>query len=232
MSALTDQFTTSPRRQQSDIEAALRTAVITTIRAKDKNGSPIYPGDPMKLGFHVWLVPRLYRFIFPYGFRKFIRRVRPDTIKKDPWLRPKLKLGGVYRIERQPPSGAVFKKGNGVIGTCIHANEYNKCLPINWEKPVRQKLLSQKDRSKWNEANLKITLGIKYDDAVLLAERYGQAAAMVITRIESGEAIGCVTIDLPHGVPLSLEDNTGTELLRQLTATRNQVQQILTRTRV
>jgi hypothetical protein len=134
---------------------------------------------------------------------------------------------GVFRIEPQKKSGVAFKKGRGVVGTCLLQNELDKCLPINWDEPTRKALLEASDATRWREAAIEITKGIRFDDAQRLAALYGQAAAIVVRSKDSEEAIGCLTIDLPHGVPISLEDESGTELLRQLTATRDQVQKVL-----
>lgn len=222
-----DRLATSTPKQQASLVAALRASVIDIYRARGTDGYPLYPGDITELGFHVWLVPRWYRFMLPYGFRCWLRH-RTSVADQEKWARrPKLKRAAAFRIAPQARSGVSFRKGRGVVGTCLQLNDSDRCLPINWGEPERKALLDSHDRAAWQDASVEMNKGIQYEDAVELAKRYGQAAAIVLHAKDSDEAIGCVTIDLPHGIPLSLEEESGVELLGALTATRNQVQQVL-----
>jgi hypothetical protein len=212
------------RRRLSSLEAALRTAVIEINRKRDAHGYPIYPGDISKLGFHVWLVPRWYRYIFPYRIRRALKGIVSENFRRKV-MRLKLQRAAAFRLDDQGASGVRPRKGSGIIGTCLVLNQRGRIVPINWEDPERAYALATRER--WEEAGLRITKGLKYEDAQLLSERYGQAAAVVIRARDSDEAIGCVTIDLPRGVDVSLEDEAGAaELLKQLIIVRDRIEQV------
>ena len=224
---LTDSVGTPSAGKHASLEAALRAAVVNISRTRTAADKPIYPDDITLLGFHVWVVPRWYRLVFPYRLRRWLRNTFSDRFQDEHAFRPRLQRAAVYRIVPQTRSRVVFKKGTGIIGTCLLLNQPDMTLRINWGEPERKALLELRDRNRWQDAAVEITKRIKYEDALVLSDHYGQAAAMVLRSRNSDEAIGCVTLDLPRGVDdISVEDQSGVELLRELTAARDQIQEI------
>lgn len=160
----------------------------------------------------------------PRSFRK--RSVR-DSRGHQRLLRPALHRLAMYRFEHQDASGIKFREGIGLIGRCIAKNEAERARVLALDRGDFRSLLSQ-GREAWEADRVDITQNLSYDDARRLAESYGQVAALAI-RNEHGDAIGCITLDLPPNAHIDLADPVqGRDLLRELATTREHVANLLT----
>jgi hypothetical protein len=185
----------------------------------------LYSDDLTKVSFHVWIVPMWYRLLVPYQIR---RKVKRDRRKMPLFLRPRLRRVATFRWEHHEPSGINFKKGVGVIGRCIDLNEKGKPFLVRMDSDTFQAAL-RAGKDAWRSQDIKITQNLKFKDAEALAGSYGQVAALVL-RERSGEAIGCITLDLPSGAKISLRrSSNGKQLLRKLSAAAEQCETLLTR---
>ena len=94
------------------------------------------------------------------------------------------------------------------------------------DEPKFQNALRQGEAN-WHTQPIHITQNLRYGHAVSLAASYGQVAAMVI-RETSGEAIGCITLDVPPAATMRLRRPAAKRLLEVLTATAEHVENHLT----
>jgi hypothetical protein len=169
----------------------------------------LYPDDITQVSLHVWVVPTWYRKIIPYSIRS---RVKPDALPI--WIRPKIQRLAMYRWEHHAASGLRFRKGIGIVGRCIDINDPHEALRVILDRSAFRGALRNEDT--WQKAPLSITHNVKYADAKKLAARYGQVSAIVL-REESGEAIGCITLDLPPGSKLRLgSSSANTKTLQRI----------------
>lgn len=209
-----------PSSRKTLLDAALRTAIITAFRSE----KALTPEQLTQTGFHVWLVPK-WRRVVPYQLRRKVAGVFSDEFKDDHLSRFKLKRAAVWRLEPPEPADVPIRRGRGIIGDCLRLNKHDKINAINWERSDRAKLLAVMDREAWHAEAFEVNRGLKFEHAQKLSAAYGQAAAMVL-RNEEKEPVGVVTLDLPHGVSVSVEDETGDDVLRHLTALRDQIETI------
>jgi hypothetical protein len=215
--------------------ALKRTQVKRTVQASlvQMYRKQYYPAtsDITSVSFHVWVVPSWYRKL-PYRIR---RRVTKDRGKMPLWLRPRLKRVSMYRFEHLNSSGITFRKAIGLVGRCIAMNEGGQARILELDRGRFQAALKAGPEA-WKFTDEEVSQNLTYAQAERLAESYGQVAALVI-REHSGEAIGCVTLDLPPNCGFRLLRSEGGHrkvrkqalpLLDLLTETRNQVATILT----
>jgi hypothetical protein len=150
-----------------------------------------FNGDITKLSFHVWIVPAWYRLI-PYKFRRWWTQKKRFPVPTR--LRPTLQRVATYRIDHLPHSELTFKKGIGIVGRCIELNPTG-VLQVKLDSTSFRNALREGPNS-WQNQPLELTQNLEYEHARILADRYGQVAAQAI-REQSGEVIGCVTVELP-----------------------------------
>jgi hypothetical protein len=186
-----------------DLELALRAAIVRIIRANASGTTPRYDGDVTGLGFHVWFISRKRRLV-PRPLRRFGRFLLNDDLF-DRWpLRTKLFRAAHFSLEPRDTADVPIRRGRGIIGRCLKHDNPELLSVINWERPDRANLLKHNLRTEWAEAAFEVNKGFSFDHAKRLSDIYGQAAAIILR--QRGETIGCVTLDLPPGEKLDLED--------------------------
>ena len=74
---------------------------------------------------------------------------------------------------------------------------------VDFESTEFQVALATADS--WNRASRELTKNLDWSDAQLLANRYGQALGCLLKE-DNGEAIGCITLEVPPGWPVRLSD--------------------------
>lgn len=206
--------------KKASLNAALRTALLTVYRAP----TPLTSQQLTQLGFHVWLVPK-WRRLVPYAVRRKVHYVLSEQFREDHASHHRLRRAAVCRLDPPQGSDVPIRRGHGIVGGCLALNKHDKTDAIDWERPDRVALLSASDREDWQRSAAELNRGLKFEHAQALAASYGQAAAMVIWG-DHKEPIGVVTLDLPKGVGLSLEDASGDVLLTHLTSLRDQLETI------
>jgi hypothetical protein len=210
-------FTKSLEEVRNQTKRTLQTSINRIYR----DGS--YPGDVTKLSFHVWSVPRWYRRVVPYSVR---RKVKKDGRRMPERLRPRLQRLATFRWEHLAPSNIKLRKGVGVVGRCIDLNQRDKTILVRFDSRAFQTALRQGPEH-WSQQTINITQNLSFESAEELSTKYGQVAALVLCDV-SGEAIGCITIELPPGAPVSLRRKSGHDLMQTLYLTRENVETVLT----
>lgn len=151
----------------------------------------------LDLSIHVWEVPLWYRRIVPYTFRiswkslvtrRFFRMFARWTVR--PAMRRVVALG----LVKQAPSGVRFRKGLGLIGVCVANNDRSEFITLNTSSRRYQNALNSPSEAVWAQQGAEITHNLRLADAKKLSGSYGQVIAKVVQDMDSGEAIGCVTI--------------------------------------
>lgn len=211
--------TGSTRETRARVKRALQAALVKISRDN------IYQADVTLVSFHVWVVPMWYRRFVPYAIR---RRTKSDDRKLPLWLRPHLQRLAMYRFQHHEPSGVAFRKGVGVVGRCIDQNARNHVMVVRLDNAQTKAALATDDA--WHAAPVAVTQNLSRKAAQALASSYSQVAAIVI-RETSGEAIGCVTLDLPAGSKIHFKSRPSDALLVRLRSTAEQVETHLTRRR-
>jgi hypothetical protein len=202
------------------VERSLQAALVKIYR------DDCYDDDITRLSFHVWIVPVWYRRLVPYKFRK---RVKPDASRVPKLLRPRLRRLAIYRFKHHARSGVTFRKGIGVVGRCIDHNVAGRLMTVALDSnSFRAAIRGGEDA--WKQAPLEITQNLGLSDATRLADSYGQVATLVL-REASGEAIDCITMDLPpeSKVRLARSGNKHQELFNVFHSTAEDVENHLTR---
>jgi hypothetical protein len=151
-----------------------------------------------ELCIHVWEVPLWYRRAFPYQFRVFLRRRThigsPDSTR---WIpRPTLNRVAATALMPRPPSGISFRKGIGLVGLCIASNDRTEYLTLNIASAEYRNALNVASEAQWRRLNPKLTHNLPLADALKLSRSYGQIIGKVVQDVDSGEAIGCVTVSV------------------------------------
>jgi hypothetical protein len=187
VSALESWLGVHRNRVSEKVEAMLRIMLVDMYREDH------FDCDFPQVSVHVWEVPAWYRRIFPFGFRKWLRRLSSGDLRRRA-VRPKLVRVASFRFEQQGPLDVWFKKGEGLIGTCLLANDKRQLHTADFRTPEYQAAIVDEDS--WRHARRDITMDLQLEDARLLANRYGQAAALVI-QTDKSEAIGCLTLEIP-----------------------------------
>lgn len=205
---------------QERVKRSLQAALVKIYRDN------CYADDITRLSFHVWIVPVWYRRLVPYLFRK---RVRPDASRVPKFLRPKLRRIAIYRFKHHARSGVTFRKGIGIVGRCIDHNVAGRLMTVALDSQSF-KAAVRGGEGAWRQAPVEITQNLRLSDATRLADSYGQVATLVL-REASGEAIGCITMDLPPGskVRLTRPGNRHQELFNVFHSTADDVENHLTK---
>jgi hypothetical protein len=190
----------------ADIEPArhrVNEVVKNRLAATFRNG--VIKGDCTSVSVHVWEVPILYRRLIPYRFRQALRKLFSASVQKFAW-RPRLKRIGEGGLRYLPPSGISFRKGYGVVGMSLQINDHNMVHVADFEDREFVRALRQ-GPARWPQEPVAITRNLDFEAAEKLATRYSEALAIVIQHPASGEAIGCLTVEVERGVRLGLAEN-------------------------
>jgi hypothetical protein len=154
----------------------------------------------LELRVHIWEVPIGYRKIFPYKLRVWLKRLLPKTkfpkLSNARIIRPTMKRLAAAGLQKQGPTGIRFKKGDGIIGLCVANNDRSEILSVDISSPEYEAALALTDEESWRQQGPDITRNLSLEDAKRLANSYGQVIARVIQDVDTGEAIGCVTISV------------------------------------
>ena len=177
----------------------------------------------MHVSLHVWEVPLWYRRLFPYRYRNWAKRILRrinlgEKVIKSLSLRPRLHRVGFEQFDRAEPAGVPFRKGYGLVGFCIEDNDASHAYFADFSDPEVSSLLAQGKEAWKKEKRVELTKNLQFEDAKALAEKYGQAAAMVIRSRYSREPLGCITLSLPPGSSVDLK--TEPRALEELEAAR------------
>lgn len=163
--------------------------------------------DLTAVSLHVWSVPLWYRRLVPYQLRRWARTTFSEG-KQATWaMKPELRRLAYCAFPPTAPSGVVFKKGYGLIGLALDdVNGRGRVHSVNLEDRAYVAALARGPEAWRNEANA-LTKYLSHSDAEQLAQRYGQALAVAIRLRGSGEAIGCLTLEVKPGADVTLEGN-------------------------
>jgi len=181
-----------PKDNRRDQVGALAQATLTSVCM----GRTV-SGDLLQVAVHVWEVPLWYRRLFPYRLRSALKRaVKWRMLRRfDTWvIRPALHRVVAFGLKKQPPSGVRFRKGRGLIGVCIANNDRGEYLTINTGSVAYRNALKSANENAWKMHSPRITHNLELEDARKLSHSYGQVLAKVVQDMNTGEAIGCVTI--------------------------------------
>ena len=184
----------------------------------------ILTGNPATISMHVFEVPIWFRRIFSYKFRFRLREIFPLWMQKMAW-RPALVRIGEAGMRRLPSSGVIFRKGYGLVGIALQANETSDVYWLNFDSPELRQALSRGSKA-WKNEPKELTHNLHYEAARRLANRYSEALALVI-QDDTGEALGCLTIEAIRGSGCDLHGNTS--LLAELGATADLLGPVLAR---
>lgn len=165
------------------------------VKIYDEN---FYTGKVTKISFHVWLIPGWYRKTIPYRLR---HRGKQLANRLPIWTRPHLVRFAVFRFEHHSSAEVRFRKGVGIIGRCIDLNRKDHVMTIALDSKAFRVALA--DQQAWAGARDELTHGLPFAAAQQLADAYGQVATVVL-RETWGEAIGCLTMELPRRCKLRL----------------------------
>lgn len=111
--------------------------------------------------------------------------------------RPKLqRVAAVGLSKRAPTPGLTFKKGVGLIGLCVEANDSETIFTLDTAVEPYRSAVAASDSTIWDQLNAVERRGLEYAEAKKLAQRYGEVIAKVVQDLETGEPIGCVTISI------------------------------------
>jgi hypothetical protein len=175
--------------------------------------------DILGLTIHVWEVPLWYRKLFPYPLRQSLRSaVRRKRLRAfSTWLiRPSLKRVAAVGLLKPSPSGVRFCKGTGLVGVCLANNDRSEFLSLRVNDVKYRRALKAKSEAEWQGHGLEITHNLSLQDARKLSHSYGQVMAHVIRNLDSGEAIGCVTISVADAASPNLQIVRSAEIKSKL----------------
>jgi hypothetical protein len=184
-------------------------------------------GNPANISVHVWEVPFFFRRVFPYGLRKRLRAIFPKSVQKLAW-RPRLVRIGEGGMRRLPPSGVSFRKGNGLIGIALQDNEHDSVYWVDFEDDDLKDAL-EGGQTHWKGMPEELTQNLRYLAARRLARRYSEALALVIQDADSGEALGCLTLEAEVGASADLRNNE--DLHAELRSTADLLSPVLARSK-
>jgi hypothetical protein len=182
-----------------------------------------YGDDITQLSLHVWMLPMWYRTLVPLRFRN----ARRDNRRLPTWTRPALTCLATHRFGPHEPAGVKFHKGIGLVGRCIDLGQPGYIHSVRFDTKEFKDALD-KDEADWRAEKVTIHQNLKLSQAQRLAAAYSQAAALVI-RETSGEAIGCITIELPPDCQVHFRNPTSKgakddPLLKRFRSTASHVQ--------
>lgn len=157
----------------------------------------IVSSDLLDLRVHVWEVPLWYRRIFPYSIRQSLKRAAArNAARRIPtWtIRPTFRRVAALGLVKQAPSGIRFRKGNGLIGVCVANNDHSEFITLDISNEPYCHALESATELQWSNYGPEITHNLTLAEARKLSHSYGQVISRVVQDMDSGEAIGCVTI--------------------------------------
>jgi hypothetical protein len=163
--------------------------------------------DLKDLRVHIWEVPLWYRRTIPYKLRCFLRRHAPgrSSAGSTKWIvRPTLVRAAAVGFLPQAPSGVRFRKGVGLVGVCIASNDRSEYFTLNVGSPAYRDALTSTEED-WRKLSPKVTHNLPLEDATKLAHSYGQVIGRVVQDVQSGEAIGCVTVSVKTSSSTALD---------------------------
>lgn len=163
-----------------------------------------YPEDVTKLSFHVWILPPWFQRLTSYNAPKRVRRRGQVVLAK--FKSPHMVKLAVFRFAHQNPSGVYFRQGAGLIGHCMSENEANKIHLLALDSTEYQEAIANDDG--WEAASPAIKHGLQRKHARMLADSYGQVAALVLR--DGYRAMGCITLELPPGAEVRLKETHAT----------------------
>ena len=196
-------------------------------RLKALYNDDVVTDNPALISLHVFEVPIWFRRLFSYRFRARLRAVFPQWMHKLA-LRPRLVRIGEGGMRRLPPSGVTFRKGYGLVGIALQDNECENIYWVNFDDPVLIDALSRGPKE-WKSQPRELTQNLRYEAAKRLANRYSEALALVIQDSTTGEALGCMTIEVAPGTGSDLRTNAA--LHSELRSTADLLDPILARGR-
>jgi hypothetical protein len=185
-----------PNRTRVSVKRMLKAALVEMHR----NGS--FRGDISQVSMHVWSIPLFWRVVVPVPIKK-----RQHVKSRTPNLfRARLIRLASYRLDHHGHSNfSRVRKGTGLVGRCAQRNNRHKIHIVRFYTPeFQQALLS--DESWYDDSSPEINQRLKRELGKELAERYSQAAALVLQ--VKGCPIGCITLELPPQCTINLPDNT------------------------
>jgi hypothetical protein len=179
-------------------------------RAVENRLAEIYDDDILdqqftKVTAHVWTVPLWYRRLFPYKFRNGLRSVLNPSMQRYS-LTPTLERTCCFSLSAHSPSGILFHKGYGLVGIALAHDLEDKIIYVDFEAQAFKDALKSTEEE-WKNFPLNITYGLSLHDAREISRKYGQALAIVIKHI-TGEAVGCLTLEVAPCYPKRLKDCT------------------------
>lgn len=220
LAATLGRFVTPSAQTRERIKHTLQAALVDIYR----EGS--YQGDLTRVSLHVWMVPLWFRTLFPYRVRKVLRR--DGLMRRLPvHMRLSIVRLAIHRFEHHEPSGVTFRRGIGLVGRCIEENNAGQVVSVRLDTKQFKDALA-KDNKAWWEEKETIHQNLKRADAKKIAATYSQAAALVL-REESGEAIGCITLELPPDSKVHFRASKTNPLLKHLRTAGGHVQNQLRR---
>ena len=213
----------------SDVTARVKQLLQSAIVSLSQN-SQIPAQELVGVSLHVWLVPPWYRRLVPYQLRRRLKG-RRDGRPWPRWLkrRPALLCLSRFRVQPHDRSGVTFRPGIGLVGRCVALNRPTEIHVVKLNaKKFKQAVASDEG---WNKAPVTTTYHLDRKSAQMLADMYSEAAALVM-RDNSGDALGCVTIELPPNSKLHIPQPNTTvaktdPLIQQLRITTEFVQRQL-----
>lgn len=162
--------------------------------------------DLTQVSAHVWSVPLWYRKIFPYRLRKWLKGRLSQQAQQDHGWRPNLTRLASFQLPKRAPSGISFKKGYGIVGIAIEKNDPTHGYFVNFKSPDYLLAMSAGE-AQWDSQATKLTRNLSYTDAARLAQKYGEAVAVVIRKRLTGEPIGCLTLEVSPSSDATIEGN-------------------------
>jgi hypothetical protein len=202
-------------RRRDQVEALTQEALIELCMNKRLSA------DVLEFRIHVWEVPRWYRRLFPYNFRIRLKAI----VTKAPFrpfskwvIRPTLNRVASVGLTKVPTTGIRFRKGVGIVGACLAANDRAEFLTLDISDATYKQALDAPDEATWTSYGTKITHGLSQKDAKKLSHSYGQVLARVIQDPHTGEGIGCITISVKDPKPSVLPVVNGEQIRRKLSA--------------
>jgi hypothetical protein len=178
-------------RRQEVVASYAQDALISMYRGVRLRDETVY------LTIHVWEVPRLYRWVFRFGCREWLRaHIKRTSITKRA-LRFKLKRTAAVGLIKPKKHNVKLAKGRSLVGVCIAYNKETQMLSLDTRDAAYAEALESEDA--WDALGSDYTHGLDRDEAVRLAEHYKQVLAQVV-QSDAGEAIGCVTASARVGV--------------------------------
>lgn len=236
-SSLTNKFRASEGARTS-VAVVLRRTILD-LGDETIGDAEVFRDVVASMSLHVWLLPIWYRKLrwARIGLRWGIVKVAGPERSKRIVLRPRLTRFVVDRVDALEPSGVTFRRGVGLVGLCIERDRRDKAMAVDFETPDMQELLKA-SAADWKAAPSESTFNLSQHDFGRLADKYGQAMALVLREASTGEPIGCLSVELPPDCPVRLQDYSaprtpsgevaltpeGAAVIRKLRSTRNLVQ--------